>query len=287
MTTIGASTHSVLSAMRTNSRAIEQAQTRIATGLKINSAADGASVWATAQNLRSEISSAEGVRKGLGKTASTAMVTSASLAQLKTVTMQIRATIAGAAGKTAAEKEAAQATVAGLQNQLKSIVASSSTGGTNWLDGTTTTIAVNISTDGNTALSQAASALNMIDGAAGGVLDKNGATFVAGAVTTYDISTATDADIAKMLTDVDTAIGKISTAAASVTFVQSQTERMNDFMASLVSIKQDATKALTAADVDEEAAKLAEYQTRQSLAYQALAILNQQQQNILALFSRF
>ncbi len=91
-------------------------------------------------------------------------------------------------------------------------------------------------------------------------------------------------DFQSLLDDVSNAQQAVINASASFGSTQSWIESQQTFVKNLVSTLQNGVGNLVDADMSTESARLTALQVQQQLGTQALAIANQQPQNILALF---
>ena len=101
---------------------------------------------------------------------------------------------------------------------------------------------------------------------------------------TLDVTTATSGDIGNMLTDVSTALGKITTAASVVGAAQNNVTAQQTFISNLSDSLTAAVGSLVDADMNEASTKISALQVQQQLGVQALAIANSNTQLILKLF---
>ncbi|KQT66286.1 flagellin [Aureimonas sp. Leaf427] len=83
---------------------------------------------------------------------------------------------------------------------------------------------------------------------------------------------------------VNTAIGKVTTAASNLGAVSKQIETQTNFVDTLVDTINKGVGDLIDADLSEESTRLQALQTKQQLGVQALSIANASTQNILRLF---
>ena len=104
-------------------------------------------------------------------------------------------------------------------------------------------------------------------------------------VLTLDLSVMTDSKhFDNALKELETALGKMASAAATLGAAKTRIDLQSDFMKALSDAIDRGVGALVDADMNEESARLSALQVQQQLGIQALAIANQNAQNILALF---
>ena len=192
-----------------------------------------------------------------------------------------------------------------LQNQLTSIATSASFSGENWLSqdssasGYSATKQVvasfNRAADGTVSVGTVdidTSAIKLFDanGAASGILDTDftttGAAAVTVSVSTLDITAANfdDTDLDDMISQVDSAISSMTTAASDIGSSKGRIDMQNDFVSNLINAIDRGIGTLVDADMTKESTRLSALQTQQQLGTQALAIANGSAQSILSLF---
>ncbi|WP_244497039.1 flagellin N-terminal helical domain-containing protein [Aureimonas sp. D3] len=111
---------------------LEGTQNRISTGFKINDAKDNAAYWSIATTLRSDNKSLSTVKDALGLGSATVDTAYQGLNKAKDVLDEIKSKLT-AASQDGVDRSKIQAEIAELQKQLKSIAASSTFSGENWL----------------------------------------------------------------------------------------------------------------------------------------------------------
>ena len=115
-------------------------------------------------------------------------------------------------------------------------------------------------------------------------LGVSGAAFATASILTLDISAATAGDLANMLTDVETAISIITTAASTLGATTTNLTTQQTYISNLSDSLTTGVGALVDANMNEAATKLAALQVQQQLGVQALSISNSNTQLILQLF---
>ncbi|WP_427024942.1 flagellin [Aureimonas ureilytica] len=111
---------------------LESAQNRISTGRKINEAKDNAAYWAIATTLKSDNKSLATVKDALGLGSATVDTAYQGLNKAKDVLDEMKSKLT-AASQDGVDRSKIQAEIVELQKQLKSIAASSTFSGENWL----------------------------------------------------------------------------------------------------------------------------------------------------------
>jgi len=289
-------------------------QSRIATGLKVGSASDGAAYWSMATTMRSDNNALSAVSDALGLGAATVDVAYTGMTAAIDVTTEIKSKLV-AAREPGVDRAKVQTEIDALQDQLRSIATSASFTGENWLevdssatDYSDTESVVSSFTRSGSTVSVGTISIDVLgtnlfntDGAATaderGILASNrdattGAIAVAGTrviasddgTAEMDISAADDATIDSFIQATDAAIGEMTTAATKIGASQSRIEMQKDFVSSLMDSIERGVSTLVDADMNEESTRLQALQVQQQLGIQAMSIANSSSQNILALF---
>ncbi|BDA84657.1 flagellin [Aureimonas sp. SA4125] len=263
-----AANSAVLSSLRQINRDIATNQTRIGTGLKINSYSDNPALYSTAQNIRSDIKAQDALSSNIGLSKARADAANAGLdkiADILTKMSDVASTTT--ATSTASEVAVASAKIASYFTQVTAIVASSGFQGSNLLKGSATE---------NVALSNESLAQ----------IQFSGADIETG--TAYSLLAAADSatgtDIAALSTLIDNTLAEVVGVQAGVASFSDMLGSQLDFQSTLKGINEGALSSIVDANLEEEAAKSTALQVKQQLAYQALSIGNSSSQNILRLF---
>jgi flagellin len=210
-----------------------------------------------------------------------------------------------AATQPGVDRSKIQSEITQLQSQLQSVGDSTEFSGQNWLSvdssatGYSATKAI-VSSFSRSGAAVSISTINvdtsttkLFDAAdQSGILDKTDTTTNGGvsySVSTLDISTLTDsandqADLKQMVSYVDAAIAKMTTAASDLGAVKQRTSMQQDFVSKLMDAITTGVGTLVDADMNAESTKLQALQVQQQLGVQALSIANQNNQTILSLF---
>jgi flagellin len=299
-----ASAMTALSSLNKTNKALDQTQNRISTGYRVATAEDNAAYWSIATTMRSDNSALSTVKDALGLGGATVDVAYTGVNSTIDLVKEIKSKLV-AARQPGVDRGKVQAEIAQLQLQLKSVADSSVFSGENWLSvdsgvagyNDTKSIVSSFGRSNGTITIQTISItiadMKLYDANdQSGILDladttTNGGT--AYSVATLDISTLTDsandlADLEQMVGWVDTALGKMTTAAADVGAVKKRISLQSDFVSSLMNALDRGISSLVDADMTEESTKLQALQVQQQLGVQALSIANQNSQNILSLF---
>jgi flagellin len=283
---------------------LDQTQMRISTGYRVGSAEDNAAYWSIATTMRSDNGALSTVKDALGLGAATIDVAYTGVNSAIEAAKEIKNKLV-AARQPGVDRAKIQSEITELQQQLQSIADTSVFSGENWIsvdssspgyNATQTIVASFSRTNGAISIGTISvdiSATELYDLAdKSGILDLEDTTTNGGvtySVATLDISTLTSsandlADLEQMITWVDTAISKMTTAASNLGAVKQRVTLQQDFVKTLMDAVTRGIGTLVDADMNEESTKLQALQVQQQLGVQSLSIANQNNQNILSLF---
>lgn len=295
-----------LKSLQATNRSLEETQARISTGYRVAGASDNAAYWSIATTMRSDNSALSTVKDALGLGAATIDVsytgTNSAIEMVKEIKNKLVA-----ARQPGVDRAKIQSEITELQRQLQGIAETSVFSGENWLSvdssqadyNATKTIVASFSRSGGTisigTISIDVSSLKLFDAAdQSGILDTEDTT-TNGAVTysvaTLDIAGLSNSDadledLEQMITWVDTALGNMTTAAASLGAVKQRVTLQQAFVNTLMDAITRGIGTLVDADMNEESTRLQALQVQQQLGVQSLSIANQNSQNILSLFQQ-
>jgi len=315
-TNVGAMT--ALQTLTSTNKNLATTQSRISTGLSVGQASDNAAYWSIATTMRSDNKSLSTVQDALGLGAGKVDVAYTGMNAAIEVVDEMKAKLVAALGASDDDRGKIQSELAELQNQLKSIGDSATFSGANWLSvdtnatdhaaaGTHDDVEIVSSFTRDSAgdisigkINVDVDAIKLFDaeGAADattkGILDLEFTTSAAGdggseietSVSTLSITaaTTTDVDISDMISEVDGALAKMTTAASDLGAAKKRIDMQNDFVSKLQDAIDRGVGQLVDADMQEESARLSALQVQQQLGIQSLSIANGNSQNILSLF---
>jgi flagellin len=254
-----------LAALRRVNADLNTTQNRIATGYRVNSAKDDATVWATATKMRSDVAMNETTKAGLATAKAQADTGLAALDEIGTLIDEV-SKIVKTAGATPSATQLAQ--VKAYADQITNLVGSAKFEGKNTLVAADT-ISATISYSNNTA--------------GGTVGFTSAANYVAGTETAKLLAFAVaDGDFTGF--DIDTVQTELASYASGLSALSKSATGAMNFVDKLADIQNDALSALVDADLERETAKMQALQVRQQLAYQAMSMTNNSAQNVLMLF---
>ncbi|MEF2071727.1 flagellin [Consotaella aegiceratis] len=264
---------------------LETTETRISSGLKVNSAKDDPTAWAAGKAISSEMSTYETLIDDLDLYSAAAETAYTAAESIYDALADIQSALTNYQNTSDADEQAAYVDeIEAAQSTIISALAASTTDNIDWLN-STSAISFNIGVDGNGDF--------LTDGYTPGVdLDEvltNTAIGGDEGLTTF-ITTFTESDMSSSdkIDDIEDAIeSALSNASSIATGLGAMADRIDShqtFLQSIYDIKESALSTLVDADLDEESAKLSALEVQQELAITALSIANSSSQNILALF---
>ena len=263
-----ASNSFVLAALRQTNKDLAATQTRIGTGLKINSASDNASLYATAQSIRSDLKTQSSLTSGISIAKARSDAAVAGLDKITDLLTQMQSLSDDATANPPADFTGVANKIKALQTQITAVANASGFQGKNFLTdtGAAQTIKIGSATGATLAVTtdQATTGTALATAVAGPTASLLNVQAISGLATT--------------------ALTYVAGYQATLSTFSSGLDSQLDFQKSLQSIKEGALSGIVDADMEEESAKVTALQVKQQLAYQALAIGNSSSQNVLALF---
>jgi flagellin len=292
-----------LKTLQQTNKALEATQNRISTGYRVADASDNAAYWSIATTMRSDNKALSTVQDALGLGSAKVDTTYTGMNASIKVVDEIKTKLV-AAREPGVDRSKVQSEIAQLQKQLISISTASSFSGENWLSvdsaaATYTATKSIVSSFDRSAtgtvkvntLDVDITSTELFDAAdQSGILDKTFTTTGAGAVTvavsTLDITAAgvDNTDIDDMISNVDTAIKSMTSAASTLGAAKSRISIQKDFVGELMNSIESGISSLVDADMSKESTRLQALQTQQQLGIQALSIANSSAQSVLTLF---
>ena len=250
---------------------LDKTQGAINSGLKVASAKDDGAIYAIAQNQRATVAGYSSVINSINNGSSAIDVALSAGQSISDLLIQMKQKALAAADSSldTASRQALNANFTALRDQIATIVKNAVFNGFNLVDGSTTQVTALASADGTRRITTAAQNLKL----SGSVVTIK---------TTSTISTQAKAStliatIQSSLTNVNSALAKLSSGAAKFSIQSTFTQKLSDTLTAGIGNLVDANMA-------QESAKLQALQVKQQLGVQALAIANQAPQTILSLF---
>ena len=266
-----ASAMSALANLASTQQSLQQTQSIISTGKKINSAKDNGAIWSIANTMQGKVTSYDSVSDSLNRAQSTIDVAMSAGEQVSDLLTQMKAKALAASDTSldTTSRSALNADFTSLRDQITSVVSNADFNGINMVKSAGTTIYALANDTGSSKLTVAAEDLSL-----------GGGTVTLSATASFNSATSASAYIATLdsdLTNVNTALTKLGTGSNALAdhlkFVQSLQNSLTTGISDLVD-----------ADMASESAKLQALQTKQQLGVQALSIANQSTSIMLSLF---
>ena len=257
--------------LNTTQAQLSETQNQVNTGLKVASAKDDGSTFAIAQNQRGSVAGYSAVIDSLSRGSSSIDVALSAGQSISDLLIQLKtkALAASDASLDTTSRNALNQDFTALRDQITTIVKNAVFNGFNLVDGSTTQITALASSDGTRRITTAAQNLKL----SGSIVTlKSTAT-----VSTQAKASALIATIGTSLTNVNSALAKLSAGAKKFSIQATFSQKLSDTLTVGIGHLVDA-------DLAKESALLQSLQVKQQLGVQALSIANQAPQTILSLF---
>jgi len=250
---------------------LNQTQSAINSGLKVANAKDDGAIYAIAQNQRGAVAGFSSVINSLSNGSSSIDVALSAGQSISDLLIQLKQKALSAADPSldTASRQALNANFTALRDQITTIVKNAVFNNFNLVDGSTTQVQALASSDGTRRITVQAQNMKL----SGSIVTIK---------TTSTISTQAKASalitvIQSSLTNVNSALAKLSSGAAKFSIQATFSQKLSDTLTAGIGNLVDANMA-------QESALLQSLQVKQQLGVQALAIANQAPQTILSLF---
>jgi flagellin len=250
---------------------LNQTQSAINSGLKVATAKDDGAIYAIAQNQRGAVAGYSSVISSLNNGSSAIDVALSAGQSISDLLIQLKQKALSAADTSldTASRQALNADFTALRDQITTIVKNAVFNGFNLVDGSTTKVQALASADGARHVTTLAQNLSL----SGSIVTiKSTST-----VSTQVKASALISTIQTSLTNVNSALAKLSAGAAKFSIQATFTQKLSDTLTAGIGNLVDANMA-------QESAQLQSLQVKQQLGIQALSIANQAPQTILSLF---
>jgi flagellin-like hook-associated protein FlgL len=268
---LSAGVRSNLLSLQNTTRSIGTTQTRLSSGLKVNSALDDASAFFTSVALNNRASDLNTLKSDIDLSISTIESAINGIDGITELVQQAKglANQAKATGDTA-EKSTLAVQFNALLTQIDDLANDASFNGTNLIQASPDTLTVEFNEDGSSDLT--ISGLDSTTGTSG--------LAITAAANNFGSSADTDA----ALSDLNSALTELRTNAATLGSNSTVLQTRISFTSDLVNTLDTGAGKLTLADLNEESANLLALQTRQQLGINSLSLASQSERSILALF---
>ncbi len=246
-------------------------QNAINSGLKVASAKDDGATYAIAQNQRGSVAGYSAVTDSLNRGSSAIDVALSAGQSISDLLIQLKTKALSAADSSldTASRQALNQDFVALRDQITTIVKNAVFNGVNLVDGSTNQITALASSDGTRRITTAAENLSL-NGTIVTLKSTN-------TISTQAKASTLVATIQASLTNVNSALAKLSAGAKKFSIQATFTSKLSDTLTAGIGDLVDANMA-------QESAQLQSLQVKQQLGVQALSIANQAPQTILSLF---
>jgi len=250
---------------------LNKTQSAINSGLKVATAKDDGAIYAIAQNQRGAVAGYSSVISSLNNGSSAIDVALSAGQSISDLLIQLKQKALSAADTSldTASRQALNADFTALRDQITTIVKNAVFNGFNLVDGSTTKVQALASADGTRHVTTLAQNMTL-SGAI--VTIKTTST-----ISTQVKASALISTIQTSLTNVNSALAKLSAGSAKFSIQATFTQKLSDTLTTGIGNLVDANMA-------QESAMLQSLQVKQQLGVQALSIANQSPQTILSLF---
>ena len=250
---------------------LNQTQQHINSGMKVATARDDGAIYAIAQNQRASVAGYQSVLASIDSGTSAVDVALSAGQSSSDLLIQLKQKALSAADSSldTASRNALNANFTALRDQITTIVKNAVFNGFNLVDGSTTQITALASADGTRRITTAAQNMKL----SGSIVSLTSTA----TISTQAKASTLVATIQTSLTNVNSAMAKLSSGAAKFSIQASFSQKLSDTLTTGIGNLVDANMA-------QESAMLQSLQVKQQLGIQALSIANQAPQTILSLF---
>ena len=250
---------------------LDKTQSAINSGLKVANARDDGAIYAIAQNQRSQVAGYTAVINSINNATSAVDVALSAGQSISDLLIQMKTKALAAADSSldTASRQALNANFTALRDQITTIVTNATFNGFNLVNGSTNQITALASADGSRRITTSAQNMKL----SGSIVTVK----LTNTIWTQAKASTLVATIQSSLTNVNSALAKLSSGAAKFSIQATFAQKLSDTLTQGIGNLVDANMA-------QESAKLQSLQVRQQLGIQALSIANQAPQTILSLF---
>jgi flagellin len=250
---------------------LNQTQSHINSGMKVATARDDGAIYAIAQNQRGQVAGYTAVLNSINNATSSVDVALSAGQSISDLLIQLKTKALSAADSSldTASRQALNANFTALRDQISTIVKNAVFNGFNLVDGSTTQITALASADGSRRITTSAQNMKL----SGSIVTLT----TAATISTQAKASTLVATIQTSLTNVNSALAKLSSGAAKFSIQGTFSQKLSDTLTQGIGNLVDANMA-------QESAMLQSLQVKQQLGVQALSIANQAPQTILSLF---
>jgi flagellin-like hook-associated protein FlgL len=257
---------------------MDQTQTRLSTGKKVNTALDDPINFFAAQGHTQRASDLEIRKDGMSEAIQTVTAADNGITGLTDLINSAKALAQSAqSATTTSEANSLGEQFNELLDQIDTMAEDSFYKGINLLGGTSVELKVDFDEKGDSSIT-----LQGFAGTSGGlgIADATGSDGVYWADLTSISVSAITTSLAQLDTALDTLRTESKTLAANLNVITTR----QDFTTNMINTLEDGAANLTLADMNEEGANMLMLQTRQSLGTTSLSLASQAAQSVLQLF---
>ncbi|MCQ1855101.1 flagellin N-terminal helical domain-containing protein [Neorhizobium galegae] len=295
-----------------SAKALERNTIQVAAGRNVNTASDNAAYWSIATSMRSTGMSLSAVEDASGLAAALTDTASLGMEAATGLVSEIKAKLI-LARSPGVDRNAINAEIGQLKEQLGTVAESSSFNGENWLssagtpgvksllasastnpDGSTSLNTIDFDTASTTLASSGDAADGLLTKAYSGTTD-NGTVYEyylldtgsQGSATASEIkisNSTTEDDLDGMISATDGMLSGLTSASAKLGSTSSRISANTEFLSKLQNAIDRGVGRLVDANMEESAVKLAATKVQQQLQTIGLSIVNEQSKRILDLF---
>jgi flagellin len=250
---------------------LDKTQSAINSGLKVANARDDGAIFAIAQNQRGAVAGYASVINSINNGTSAIDVALSAGQSISDLLIQMKQKALSAADSSldTASRQALNADFTALRDQITTIVKNAVFNGFNLVDGSTTQVTALASADGTRRITTQAQKMSL----SGSIVTLKSTS----TISTQAKASTLIATIQSSLTNVNSALAKLSAGAAKFSIQATFAQKLSDTLTAGIGNLVDANMA-------QESANLQALQVKQQLGIQALSIANQAPQTILSLF---
>lgn len=250
---------------------LAKTQSAINSGLSVASARDNGAIYAIAQNQRGAVAGYASVINSINNGTSSIEVALSAGQSISDLLIQLKQKALSAADSSldTASRQALNSDFTALRDQISTIVKNAVFNGFNLVDGSTTQITALASADGARRITTQAQNMKL----SGSIVTLKATS----TISTQAKASTMVATIQSSLTNVNSALAKLSAGAAKFSIQATFAQNLSDTLTIGIGHLVDANMA-------QESAKLQALQVKQQLGVQALSIANQAPQTLLSLF---
>jgi flagellin len=250
---------------------LTKTQSAINSGFKVATARDDGAIYAIAQNQRGNVAGYTAVINSINNATSAVDVALSAGQSISDLLIQMKQKALAAADSSldTASRQALNANFVALRDQITTIVNNATFNGFNLVNGSTNKITALASADGTRRITTDAQNMKL----SSTIMTVKGTN----TISTQAKASTLIATIQTSLSNVNSALAKLSAGAAKFSIQGTFAQKLSDTLTAGIGNLVDANMA-------NESARLQSLQVKQQLGIQALSIANQAPQTILSLF---